>query len=288
MKIYIDGTLYEEADAKISVLDHGLLYGDGVFEGIRIYCGRVFRLEEHIDRLFDSARAILLKIPMDKEALIRATLDTCRANQLQDGYIRLLVTRGVGSLGLNPESCKVASVIIIADRIQLYPEEFYQKGLKIITAATQRMPPNALSPAVKSLNYLNNILAKIEGRNAGVQEVLMLNGEGQVAECSGDNVFVVKRGRIFTPPIYAGALGGITRLCIMEICAELGRPVTEVPLTRYDLHVADEVFLTGTGAEVVPVVDIDARIIGDGIPGAFTRQVIGKFRDLTRSTGTPI
>lgn len=288
MKIYIDGAFYPEAEAKISVFDHGLLYGDGIFEGIRAYNGRVLKLDEHIDRLYDSAKAILLGIPLSKAEMIEATLETLRQNNLRDAYIRLVVTRGVGNLGLSPKRCPKPTVFIIAASLELYPEKYYKEGLRVITAPTQRMSPAALPPAVKSLNYLNNILAKIEGLNSGVEEVIMLNSEGLVAECSGDNIFVIKKGQMFTPPIYAGALGGITRQIIFDLAAEMGVPLKETQMTRYDLFVADEIFLTGTGAEVIPVVDVDGRGIGDGKPGPGTRKFIEAYRHLTQTTGTPI
>ncbi len=288
MKIFLDGKFVDRQDAKISVFDHGLLYGDGIFEGIRAYNGRIFRLKEHIDRLYDSAKAILLKIPMSHEEICNATIESCRLNNIRDGYIRLVVTRGVGSLGLNPESCPVPTIFIIAAGIQLYSAEVYEKGMKLVTASTRRVSPAALSPAVKSLNYLNNILAKIEGTIAGTQEVLMLNQEGYVAECSGDNVFAIKQGIIHTPPIYAGALGGITRAAAIELLRQQGHQVVETQLTRYDLFVADEVFLTGTGAEIVPVVELDGRQIGQGVPGPITLELIRAYRHLTATTGTPI
>jgi len=288
MKIYIDGTFYPEAEAKISVFDHGLLYGDGVFEGIRAYNGRVLKLDEHIDRLYDSAKALLLTIPLSREELIEATLETLRQNNLRDAYIRLVVTRGIGNLGLSPLRCPKPTIFIIAATLELYPEKYYREGLKVITAATQRTSPAALPPAVKSLNYLNNILAKIEGLNAGVEEVIMLNSEGLVAECSGDNIFTIKKGQMFTPPIYAGALGGITRGIIFDLGQTMGVPLKEIQLTRYDLFVADEIFLTGTGAEVIPVVDVDGRMIGDGTPGVMTQKFIEAYRHLTQTTGTPI
>ncbi len=288
MKIYLDGQYVEEADAKISVFDHGLLYGDGVFEGIRIYNGRVFRLREHLDRLYDSAKAILLKIPLPFDELLASVLETCRQNQLRDGYIRLLITRGVGTLGLSPDRCPKASVIIIADKVSLYPEECYKNGLKVKTSSTRRMNPAALSPAIKSLNYLNNIMAKVEASQVGAEEAILLNDQGYVAECSGDNIFVVKKNRIFTPPVYAGALGGITRLAAIELLLAEGYTVTETNLTLYDLYVADECFLTGTAAEVVPVVDVDSRIIGNGHPGPITGRLIHEYRTLTQSTGEAI
>lgn len=288
MKIFVDGSYYSEQDAKVSVFDHGLLYGDGIFEGIRIYHGRVFKLKEHIDRLFASAKAILLNIPMSHAELMKATVDTCRENKLQDGYIRLLVTRGVGNLGLNPNKCKKPSVIIIADKIQLYPKEYYENGLQIVTVPTTRNLHSALNPAIKSLNYLNNILAKIEANNAGCEEAIMLNSEGFVAECTGDNVFIIKNGQIFTPPLSAGALYGITRNTVIELAQCAGIKVSEPNLTRYDLFNADECFLTGTGAEIVPVVKIDGRVIGDGKPGKTTRMLEESYHSLTKVSGEPI
>ena len=288
LSIYIDGQFYPEADAKVSVFDHGLLYGDGIFEGIRFYGGRVFKFDEHLDRLWDSARAICLTIPMTKAELEEATLETIRRNELRDGYIRLVVTRGKGNLGLSPDRCPTPSVIIIAATIQLYPEEVYQKGMTVVTCATRRAAPAALSPAVKSLNYLNNIMAKIEANIAKADEGLMLNEEGYVAECTGDNVFIVKRGVIYTPPVYAGSLRGITWQTVLDIAAELGFQVVIQQLTRYDIYTADEFFLTGTAAEVIAAVSLDSRMIGDGAPGPVTQQIIGKFRELTRSTGTAI
>ncbi|SDU24303.1 branched chain amino acid aminotransferase apoenzyme [Verrucomicrobium sp. GAS474] len=288
MKIFIDGAFYDQADAKISVFDHGLLYGDGVFEGIRVYNGRVFLMEEHLDRLADSAKAILLKLPLSLAEIREATLETCRQNNLRDGYIRLVVTRGVGNLGLSPDKCPKATIFIIADTIQLYPEKFYEEGLRVVTVPSQRIPPAALSPAVKSLNYLNNIMAKIECQQAGAQEAIMLNHEGYVAECSGDNVFVVKKGVITTPPIWAGALGGLTRSCVITLAKQAGRDLRESMLTRYDLFVADEIFLTGTAAEVVPVVDVDGRSIGNGKPGPVSGDLTRRFRELTRTSGVAI
>jgi branched-chain amino acid aminotransferase len=287
-KIYIDGKFYSEANAKISVFDHGLLYGDGIFEGIRFYNGRVFRLEEHLLRLWDSARSICLEIPMTMPDMTEAVLETIRQNHLRDGYIRLLVTRGIGNLGLNPTQCKSPSVIIIAATIALYHEEFYRKGLTIVTCATRRSSPAALNPAVKSLNYLNNVMARIEANLAGADEALMLNDAGNVAECTADNVFIVKHGQIFTPPVAAGALRGITRSVVFGIAAELGVKVRETDITRHDVFVADECFLTGTAAEIVPVVKADGRSIGNGKPGPITARIIARFRQVTRETGTPI
>jgi branched-chain amino acid aminotransferase len=288
LQIYIDGAFYPEADAKVSVFDHGLLYGDGIFEGIRFYNGRVFEFDEHLDRLWDSARAIMLTIPMTKQELEEATLETIRKNGFRDGYIRLLVTRGKGNLGLSPDRCPKASVIIIAATIQLYPPEVYARGMTVVTCGTRRASSAALSPAVKSLNYLNNIMAKVEATIAGADEGLMLNEQGYVAECTGDNVFVVKRGEIFTPPVYAGALPGITWNVVREIAAELGLKVNVQEMTRYDIYTSDEFFLTGTAAEVIAAVKLDNRAIGDGKPGPITNRIITRFRELTQSTGTPI
>jgi branched-chain amino acid aminotransferase len=288
MKIYIDGKFCDARDAKVSVFDHGLLYGDGVFEGIRAYNGRVFKLKEHVERLYCSAKSILLRIPMAQADLMAAIVETCRRNRIRDGYIRLLVTRGVGTLGLNPNRCKNPSVIIIAGKIQLYPPELYQRGMEIVTVPTTRNLHSALNPAIKSLNYLNNILAKIEANNAGCEEAVLLNAEGFVAECTGDNLFIVKEGQLLTPPLSAGALYGITRRVVMEIAAESGLPVSEPNLTRYDLFNADECFLTGTGAELVPVVKIDGRVIGTGKPGPITARLETQYRALTKASGEPI
>jgi branched-chain amino acid aminotransferase len=287
-KIYIDGKFYSEANAKVSVFDHGLLYGDGIFEGIRFYNGRVFRLQEHLQRLWDSARSICLEIPRSRREMSEAVLETIRQNDLRDGYIRLLVTRGKGNLGLNPAQCERPSVIIIVTTIVLYPQEVYQKGLTVVTCATRRTSPGALNPAVKSLNYLNNVMARIEASLAGADEGLMLNDAGNVAECTADNVFIIKHGHIFTPPITAGALRGITRAVIFEIAAELGIKITEADITRHDVFIADECFLTGTAAEVIPVIKADGRPIGNGKPGPISARMIARFRELTRETGTPI
>src|SRR5881296_3355715 len=280
-KIYIDGKFYSEVNAKISVFDHGLLYGDGIFEGIRFYNGRVFRLEEHLSRLWDSARSICLGIPMSMRDMTEAVLETIRQNRLRDGYIRLLVTRGVGNLGLNPAQCKYPSVIIIAATIALYHESFYRKGLTVVTCATRRSNPAALNPAVKSLNYLNNVMARIEANLAGADEALMLNDAGNVAECTADNVFIIKDSQIFTPPITAGALRGITRSVVFDIAGEFDLEVTEADFTRHDIFVADECFLTGTAAEIVPVVKADGRLIGNGKPGPITTRIIARFREMT-------
>jgi branched-chain amino acid aminotransferase len=287
-QIYIDGKFYAQSEAKVSVFDHGLLYGDGIFEGIRFYNGRVFRLEEHLDRLWDSARSIRLEIPMSARQMTEALLETIRENGLREGYIRLIVTRGVGNLGLNPEQCKRPSVIIIAASVTLYPEAMYQKGLTVVTCATRRTNPGSLNPAVKSLNYLNNVMARIEANLAGADEALMLNDAGNVAECTADNVFIIKRGHTFTPPISAGALRGITRGIVFEIAAELGLKVIETDITRHDVFIADECFLTGTAAEIIPVIEVDGRRIGSGKPGPISARMIARFRQLTRETGTPI
>ena len=288
MKIYIDGKYFDEKSAKISVFDHGLLYGDGIFEGIRAYHGRVFRLKEHIDRLFYSAKAILLNIPRSHAEMMQAVVETCRRNRLRNGYVRLVVTRGPGGLGLNPRGCKAPSVIIIADKIQLYPADLYERGLDIITVPTTRNLHSALNPAIKSLNYLNNILAKIEANNGGCEEAIMLNSEGYVAECTGDNVFIIKAGQMFTPPLSAGALYGITRSVVMDMAREASIPVSEPNLTRYDLFNADECFLTGTGAELIPVVKIDGRVIGTGKPGPVTKSLVQRYRALTQVSGESI
>ena len=288
LTIYVDGEFLPESEAKVSVFDHGLLYGDGIFEGIRFYNGRVFRLEDHLERLWDSARSICLEIPMSRREMTEALLETIRQNDLREGYIRLLVTRGVGNLGLNPAQCKRPSVIIIATTVMLYPEKAYREGLTVVTCATRRTNPASLNPAVKSLNYLNNVMARIEANIAGADEALMLNDEGYVAECTADNLFVIKRGEIFTPPISAGALRGITRAVVFEIAAELGLKVSEINVTRHDVFIADECFLTGTAAEVIPVIKADSRVIGTGKPGPISTRVIARFREITRETGTAI
>ncbi len=288
MKIYIDGEFYDKENAKISVFDHGLLYGDGVFEGIRFYDGRVFRLEEHVARLFDSAKAICLNIGMTPAEISEATLETIRQNGLRDGYVRLVVTRGSGDLGLNPALCPRATVFIIASKITLYPPDKYENGLHVVTCATRRIPHGALSPMVKSLNYLNNVLAKIEAQQAGAGEGLMLNEQGYVAECTGDNIFIVKNGAIFTPPISSGALAGVTRAVVFELAAEAGIPISEPQMTRYDIYTADECFLTGTAAEVIPAVRLDNRVIGSGLPGPVTKRLITRFHELTAASGVAI
>jgi len=280
--IFMNDRLVPEEEARISVFDHGLLYGDGVFEGLRSYSGRVFRLDAHLDRLWASARAISLEIPLTQEAVARAVIDTLAANALVDGYVRLVVTRGAGSLGLDPNRTKNPQVIVIADTISLYPREFYEQGLRIVTAATQRVHSAALSPRIKSLNYLNNIMAKLEGLQAGCVEALMLNHKGEVAECTGDNVFVVRSGRLLTPPPDAGILEGITRGAVMELAHTAGIDCREATLTRYDLYTADECFLTGTAAEVIPVVEIDGRRVAAGTPGPITARLTADFHRLVR------
>jgi branched-chain amino acid aminotransferase len=288
MKIYLDGQFVDSADAKISVFDHGLLYGDGVFEGIRLYGGNIFRLEEHLERLEYSARAIMLKIPLDRNQLREATCETCRQNGLQDGYIRLVVTRGVGDLGLSPWLCPKPSLFIIASTITLYPKEHYENGLAIVTVPTRRINPAALPPTVKSLNYLNNILGKIEARQFGALEAIMLNDQGYVAECTADNIFIVHKGEIITPAASQGALKGVTRSTIFDLARDLGLPIREADMTRYDVWVADECFLTGSGAEVIPAVKLDGREIGDGKPGPITRRILEAFRKRVLVEGTRI
>ena len=288
LQVYIDGELLPEENAKISVFDHGLLYGDGVFEGIRFYNGRVFKLEEHIDRIFDSAKAIHLKINLSHSEVCDAVTSTIRANELQDGYVRLVITRGAGGLGLSPYRCEKESIIVIASKIVLYPEEDYENGLKLVTCATRRPTHDSLSPAVKSLNYLSNVMAKIEAIAAGAEEGVMLNTNGLVAECTGDNVFIVNNGKIETPPVAAGMLDGITRRVVIDLARENGFSLTERDLSRYDLYTADEVFLTGTAAEVIPVRIYDEREIGNGKPGPITRNLMKEFQKLAESTGTPV
>ena len=282
LKIYINGRLYDKEDAKISVYDHGLLYGDGVFEGLRSYGGRVFRLDEHLQRLWESAQAIRLQIPIPREQLAKAVVDTLATNGISDGYIRLVVTRGAGTLGLDPNRTSDPQVIIITDYISLYPKELYDKGLEIVTVSIPRNHPAALSPRIKSLNYLNNILAKLEGLQAGCSEALMLNHKGEVAECTGDNIFLVRDGELLTPPVDAGILEGVTRDAVIELAREAGIKVHEITLTKHDVYIADECFLTGTAAEVIPVVKVDGRVIGRGEPGPMTRDLIGRFHKLAR------
>jgi branched-chain amino acid aminotransferase len=289
MKVYLNGQLIDKEKAVVSVFDHGLLYGDGVFEGIRAYNGRVFKLREHLDRLFNSARAIMLQIPMSKKALEEAVLATLRTNRLKDAYIRLVVTRGEGDLGLDPRKCAKPSIFIITDKIALYPQELYEKGLSVITSSIRRNIPEALNPCIKSLNYLNNVLAKAEASRQNAPEAIMLNREGYVAECTGDNLFVLKENTLITPPTSAGALEGITRNIVMDIAKnKIKLLVKEELFTPYHVYVGDEVFLTGTAAEVIPVTEVDGRMIGEGGPGKITLRLIKEFRELTRLTGVPI
>lgn len=286
--VYLDGEWVPTEEAKISVYDHGLLYGDGVFEGIRAYNGRVFRLREHLERLYRSAKTIWLTIPLSMGEMEEAILETLRRNGLRDAYIRVVVTRGKGDLGLDPRKCPKPTVFIITDAIELYPPEFYEKGLEVITVATRRNIPTALNPGIKSLNYLNNILAKIEVIQAGLVEGIMLNAEGYVAEATGDNVFLVEKGHLVTPPPYVGILEGITRNAVIELARGMGLVVEERVFTQHVLYNADECFLTGTAAEVIPVVKVDGRIIGDGRPGPLTRRLMAAFRELTQREGVPI
>ncbi|MEZ6049571.1 MAG: branched-chain-amino-acid transaminase [Planctomycetaceae bacterium] len=282
-QIYINGEFFPEEDAKISVYDHGLLYGDGVFEGIRVYSGKVFLHQDHIDRLYESAKAIRLQIPIDKSEMIKAVEESVARNKIDDGYVRLVITRGAGSLGLDIRRTSNPQVIIIAATISLYPEEYYRDGLKLITASSIRNHPQALSPRIKSLNYLNNILAKIEATDMGCIEALMLNHKGEVSECTGDNIFIIKDGILKTPPTDAGILEGVTRNAVIKLAQEAGIEVQEVNMTRHDVYIADECFLTGTAAEVIPVVSIDGRILGDGKPGSITKDLLERFQALTRS-----
>jgi branched-chain amino acid aminotransferase len=290
MKIYIDGQYYDKDDAKVSVFDHGVLYGDGIFEGIRAYNGRIFRLDDHLSRLQDSANSILLKLPLPLKEIEKAIVETVRQNGLKDAYIRLVVTRGVGDLGLDMRKCKGgATLFIIADLIELYPDEFYEKGLTLVTSTIRQKGLDQVTPSVKSLNYLANIMARAEATASGAQEAIMLNSTGHVSECTGDNIFYVKKGKIFTPPTSAGILVGVTRQVVIELCDQkLGNKVVERNFPRYDLYSADEVFLTGTGAEVISAVKIDGRTIGKGVAGPITRQLIKHFREYANSTGTPV
>ncbi|WP_010168394.1 branched-chain-amino-acid transaminase [Candidatus Epulonipiscium viviparus] len=286
--IYIDGEYLNENDAKISVFDHGVLYGDGIFEGIRAYNGRIFKGKEHIDRLFSAAKAIMLEIPLTKEEVAQMLVETCKRNNLTDGYIRLVVTRGKGDLGLSPTKCTVATVFCIAANITLYPEEMYEKGMPIITASQRRNKATIIDPQIKSLNYLNNILAKIQANQAGVPEALMLTHDGIVAECTGDNIFIIKEGIIFTPPIHVGILDGITRNTVIKLARDLGYDVQEKEFTQYNLYNADECFLTGTAAEVIAVTSVDERIIGAGICGPITKKLLAAFQAHTKIDGIEI
>jgi branched-chain amino acid aminotransferase len=286
--IFLNGEFVTKENAKISVYDHGFLYGDGVFEGIRVYSGNVFRLHEHIDRLYNSAKSILLTIPYTKEEMIDYIIETIRRNQYQDAYIRLVVSRGVGDLGLDPYRCKTPQVVIIVEPLALFPKHLYETGIEVVTVATRRNRSDVLSPKVKSLNYLNNVLVKIEAHLANVSEALILNDQGYVAEGSGDNVFIIKDQVVYTPPGYVGALEGITRQAIIEIAQDLGYVVKEEPFTRHDVYVADEVFLTGTAAEVIAVVKVDGRVIGEGVPGPHTKRLLEEFRRRVVSEGVKV
>ena len=288
MVVYLDGKYVDSSEAKVSVFDHGLLYGDGIFEGIRIYGGNVFRLDEHLERLEYSAKALMLAMPLSRADMAGAVCETCRRNKLTDGYIRLVITRGAGDLGLAPWLCEKPTVFIIASKISLYPQEYYDNGLSIVTVPTRRISPDMLPPTIKSLNYLNNILAKIEARQAGALEAIMLNSQGLVAECTADNIFAIHKGEILTPAASAGALKGITRGTVFDIAKELSIPMREADLTRYDIWCADECFLTGTGAEVIAVVKLDGRVIGNGKPGPITGRVLTSFRKKVLVEGTRI
>jgi len=288
MFIHLNGKLVPKEEAKVSVFDHGYLYGDGIFEGIRVYSGNVFRLEEHIDRLLDSARAIALQLPLDHDEFIKAVLETVAANGKRDAYIRLVVSRGVGDLGIDPSKCPEPTVVIIVDTIALYPQEIYDKGISLITASTRRIPMDCLDPRIKSLNYLNNILAKLEARSAGCLEAVMLNQQGFVAECTADNLFIVKNNILKTPELLQGALAGITRGAVLGLAREAGLPAEETKLAVHDLYTADECFLTGTGAEVMPVIGVDGREVGDGKPGAITLRLLEAFQELRVHEGTRV
>ncbi len=286
--IYLDGRFVPEEEARISVFDHGFLYGDGVFEGIRVYNGRVFELDAHLERLYASARHIMLELPLTYDELVEAVLESCRRNELQNGYIRLVVSRGPGDLGLDPRKCPKPTVVIIADNIQLYPEEVYDRGIELITVSTRKNIPQALNPAVKSLNYLNSILAKVETVRAGLDEGIMLNQQGFVAECTGDNIFIVRDGVVVTPPVSAGILQGVTRRVVIGLATQADIKVREELFTQFDVYNAAECFLTGTAAEIVGVIKVDGRVIGDGTPGPVTRQLTSAFRELTKTAGVPI
>ncbi len=288
MLIYLNGEFVPEEEAKISVFDHGFLYGDGVFEGIRAYNGKVFRLSQHIDRLYDSAKAINLEIPMSKEEMIEVVCETCRRNNLQDAYIRLVISRGKGDLGLDPKNCGEPTIVNIASTISLYPDEMYEKGMAVVTVPTRRNIPEGVNPRIKSLNYLNNIMAKIEAAIAGVPEAVMLNQEGFVAECTGDNIFIVKNGVLITPAPHLGLLDGVTRNAVIELAQKAGISVLETTFPRYDLFTADECFLSGTAAELIPVTRVDSRVIGDGKPGPVFKQLLQDFRELVQEDGIDI
>jgi len=288
MLIYCDGKFVDSQEAKISVFDHGFLYGDGIFEGIRAYNGKVFKLKEHIDRLYESANSILMNIEISRREMMDIVLETVRKNNLTDAYIRLVVSRGVGDLGLNPKKCSKVQIVCIAGSITLYPQSMYENGMEIITASTRRNAIDAVNARIKSLNYLNNILAKIEANRAGVEEALMLNQQGYVCEATGDNIFIVKDGKLYTPPVWAGALKGITRDTVIELAQEDGIPVAEELFALHDVYTADECFLTGTAAELIPVTCVDSRVINDGKPGPIFKQLLAKFRNLTQTVGEPL
>lgn len=286
--IYLNGEYVTKENAKVSVYDHGFLYGDGIFEGIRIYNGNIFKCKEHLDRLYDSAKSIDLKIPLTYAEMEQALVETIRKNELRDGYIRLIVSRGYGDLGLDPRRCKTANVIIIVEQLAIYSQEDYINGVKIVSVSTRRNIPDALNPKIKSLNYLNNVLVKIQANLAGVGEALMLNSQGYVAEGSGDNIFIVKNGKITTPPTYIGALDGITRQAIIHIGQKLGYEIKEEPFTLHDVYVADEVFLTGTAAEVIAAREVDGRIIGEGKAGPITMRLLEEFRKIVEIDGLKV
>lgn len=286
--VYLNGRIMTRDEAVISPYDHGFLYGDGVFEGIRVYDGRVFKLEEHLDRLYASAAHIMLEIPLDRAAMRAAIIDTVRATQLRDAYIRPVISRGPGDLGIDPRKCAKPTVVIIVDAIQLYPKEAYERGLRMVTATVRRPAPDALNGRIKSLNYMNNILARIQANQAGVEEALMLTDEGYVCECSADNIFVVAKGELWTPAPHLGLLQGVTRDTVLALAREAGIAAGERIFTLYDVYAAEECFLTGTGAEIAPVVEVDGRRIGSGRPGELTRRLSGAFRDHARQTGTPV
>jgi branched-chain amino acid aminotransferase len=286
--IYLNGSYVQKENALISVYDHGFLYGDGIFEGIRIYNGNIFKCKEHLDRLYDSAKSIMLNIPLSYLEMKEVLIETVRKNELRDGYIRLVVSRGPGDLGLDPRRSPKANVIIIVEQLAIYPEEAYLNGLKTVSVSTRRNIPDALNPKIKSLNYLNNILVKIQANLAGVGEAIMLNSQGFVAEGSSDNIFIIKRGIVYTPPCYCGALEGITRAAIIEICLKIGIPIKEEPFTLHDVYVAEEVFFTGTAAEVIAVREVDARIIGEGKAGPITTRLLKEFRSVVEVDGAKV
>jgi branched-chain amino acid aminotransferase len=288
MLVYVNGEYFEKEDAKISVFDHGFLYGDGVFEGIRAYNGKVFLLKEHIDRFYDSAKVIMLDLELTKEEMIESILETMRKNNLTEGYLRVVASRGKGDLGLDPANCEKATIVIIVDKLKIYPQDFYDKGMSTIISSTRKNNPDSLSPRIKSLNYLNNIFAKIEAKQAGVIEAIMLNKEGYVCECTGDNIFIISNGEIKTPPTSLGALQGITRDFVLRLSKKLNLKISEVPFTQYELYTADECFLTGTAAEVIPVIKIDSRVIGNGKPGEITKLIIKEFREAVKTEGIQI